>query len=382
MPNDDLGQFPTPTDPIAPTPPANPIADSAEPVPAKPDISSLLEDINSAPLIPNTNNLPTENSEPKSDTNSTFEETPDVIPSVATIQPPQFDTAVEDITPLQPIYSAPAVSTAPPVVVEPAPVAAVSTPKGGSAFGSLIVLVLLLISGVALAVTVFLFSQSQQLKQQLSEVTQTLDQQRTTVTPTPTPTIIEFPTPTPTPEATESATITPTPTSVATISAETVLPLADASKILKVGINHLPNAQMILVKTENATSPTLATTKYFFRQDLTTKKYFYVLVAGGKEPEIVDKAIYVTPDNNIPSLNDLIQGNTTGIDLDQAVTIAKLACTNKAACEESTIKAQYIKSGTTVIWQLSITPADSTKGTLVTQINANTKEILFKSAGY
>lgn len=371
MPNDDLGQFPTPTDPIAPT--TTPAEETAQP---KPDVSSLIENINSAPMIP-----PMADSTVEPQQDSTFEETPDVIPSVATTQPPQFEE-VEDTTPLQPIYSAPPTAPQTPPVVEPVAATAVPAPKGGSAFGSLIVLVLLLISGVALAVTVFLFSQSQQLKQQLSEVTQTLDQQRTTVTPTPTPTIIEFPTPTPTPVATESAAVTPTPTLVATLSAQTVLPLADASKILKVGINHLPNAQMILVKTENATTPTLATTKYFFRQDLTTKKYFYVLVSAGKEPEIVDKAIYVTPDNNIPSLNDMIQGNTLGIDLDQAVTIAKLACTNKSACEESTIKAQYIKSGAIVIWQLSITPADSTKGTLVIQINANTKEVLFKSVGY
>jgi len=293
---------------------------------------------------------------PPPSTPDTFEETPDVIPA-------------------EPTYSAPPELVTPP---EPLP-ATVPTPKGGPAIGSFIFLVLLLISGVALAVTVFLFSQTKQLKQQLSEVTQTLEQQRTTITPTPTPTIIDFPAPTP--ESTVSGTITPIPTPTATTSATTVLPLANASKALKVAIKHLPNAQMILIKTENATSPTLAATKYFFRQDLTTKKYFYVLISGNQEPEIMDKAIYVTPDNNISSLNDLIQGSTLGIDLDEAVSIANLACTSQL-CNTATIKAQYIKSGVNVIWQISLDPVDASKSPLIIQINAQSKEILFKSAGF
>jgi len=322
MPNDDLGQFPTPpasTDPILPP---------APPVEPEPTTSSPAE---------------------------TFEETPDVLPA-------------------EPVYSAPAVPEVPP---EPAP-ATIPTPKGGPAIGSLIVLALLLISGVALAVTVFLFSQTKQLKQQLSEVTQTLEQQRTTITPTPTPTIIDFPAPTP--ESTVSGTITPTPTAT-TSATTTALPLANASKALKVAIKHLPNAQMILIKTENATSPTLASTKYFFRQDLTTKKYFYVLISGNQEPEIMDKAIYVTPDNNISSLNDLIQGSTLGIDLDEAVSIANLACTSQL-CNTATIKAQYIKSGVSVIWQISLDPVDASKSPLIIQINAQSKEILFRSPGF
>lgn len=325
MPNDDLGQFPTP--PVS--------ADSVLPPPL----------VEPEPITPS----PAD----------TFEETPDVIPSIPA--PPPIEPQPEADMPQ-----------------EDAP-ATIPTPKGGLAFGSFIVLILLLISGVALAITVFLFSQTKQLKQQLSEVTQTLEQQRTTITPTPTPTIIDFPTPTLTPESTESGLLTPTP--MATLSAITVLPLADASKALKVAIKHLPNAQMILIKTENATNLPTATTKYFFRQDLTTKKYFYVLITAGKEPEIIDKAIYVTPDNNISSLNDSIQGNTLGIDLDEAIEIANTACTSKL-CETATVKAQYIKSGANLIWQLSFDPVDASKTPLVIQINAATKEILFKSPGF
>ena len=370
MSNDDLGQFPSPPDSTtSTTPPVDP---------------------------QNIPNLTSENRDLRSDTTppvaDTFEETPDEIPSQAA-PPVDLSTSIErpiepPVSILQPIpESYPVEEPKPlaplPPIPQPALMAAtVPTPKGGSAFGSLIAVILLLISGVALAVTVFLFSQSQQLKKQLADVTQTLDQQRTVVTPTPSPTIIEFPTPTLTPEATQGGiVITPSPTPTATPSATTAKPLADATKALKVAINHLPNAQMIIIKTENATSPTLASTKYFFRQDLTTKKYFYVLITGAGEPEIVDKAIYVTPDNNIPSLNDLVQGNTLGIDIDEAITIANGVCTSQV-CATATVKGQYIKSGTNVIWQLTFNPVDASKSPQIIQINATTKEILFKSTGF
>lgn len=335
MPNDDLGQFPSPTS-------------------TKSDESTSVL----PPEVP-----------PMVETAPTFEETPDEIPSAGT---------TTTTTTTTPVYTSPA---------EPVEVpATIPSPKGGSSFGSLIGLILLLISGVALAVTVFLFSQSQQLKKQLVEVTQTLEQQRTTITPSPTPTIIEFVTPTP--ESTESGllilpTATPSATPMASISANltSVLPLADAANALKVAINHLPNAQLLIIKTENATTPSLATSKYFFRQDLTTKKYFYVLISSSSAPEIADKAIYVTPDNNIPSLNDFVAGNKLGVDLDEALRIASAACTSKL-CETATIKAQYIKSGTNLIWQLSFDPIDANKSTLILQLNATTKEIVYKSPGF
>ena len=376
MPNDDLGQFPAPT--ATPEPPITP----TEPVnTSTTDESSIIEDINTPPtsqISEEPFTTPPTISETPSTTAETFEETPDEIPSIITQEPTPIaeQASTPEAAPQEQPISAP----------EPVP-ATMPTVKGGSAFGSLIMLILILIAGGALAITVFVYSQSQQLKQQLLEVTQTLEQQKTTLTPTPSPTIIEFPTSTPTPSstptplATESATPTPSPTPTATISAETVLPLSNASNALKVGINHLPNAQMILIKTENATTPSLQTTKYFFRQDLTTKKYFYVLIASNNEPEIVDKAIYVTPDNSIPSLNEMIVGNTLGIDLDEALIIANAACTSNL-CATATVKAQFIRSGENNIWQLTFDPVDASKNALVLQLNAKTKEILYKSTGF
>ncbi len=388
MPNDDLGQFPTPT------------GSGDQPTTTPPSDTSLMDDINT----PATDKISDEpfTTPPQVDapteTNPAFEETPDEIPSVTqpTIEPP-IDSPIE--TPVEtPAYtppSAPASQIYPTVSAEPTPVTppvaptppsyeetpAMIVPKGGSAFGSLISIVLLLISGIAIAATVFLFSQSQQLKQQLLEITQTLEKQQTTITPTPTPTIIEFTTPTITPEATPTATISLTPTPTASVSAETALPLSNAANALKVAINHQPNAQLILIKTENATTPQFAITKYFFRQDLTTKKYFYVMIENGKNPEIVDKSIFVTPDNNIPSLNDLVLGNKLGIDLDIAVKIAYDACTS-GLCKTANVKAQYIKVGDSLIWQITFTPQDTSKQPLVIQINAESRVVLYKSTGF
>ncbi|HCQ31599.1 TPA: hypothetical protein DIU27_04430 [Candidatus Collierbacteria bacterium] len=105
------------------------------------------------------------------------------------------------------------------------------------------------------------------------------------------------------------------------------------------------------------------------------------MITGINDPEIVDKSIYVTPDSNIPSLNDMVLANTLGIDLNEAVKIAYGLCTS-GLCNNATVKAQYIKSEENVIWQLSFVPSDTSKGTLVLQLNARTKDVLFKSPGF
>ncbi len=382
MPNDDLGQFPTPT--------AN---SSSSNQPGDSQNDSKLEEI-SLPPAPTVDEAPS------------FEETPDEIPSLLSpesqpnitpsLAPDSGPTFTTDNTPPPDNFDTQATVTPPSIYQTQAPtetlaaeVPAYIAPKGGSAFGSLITIVLLLIAGIAIAGVVFLMSQSSQLKQQLAEITQTLNNQNTTVTPTPTSSIIEFTTPTPTPEATDSAlptlvispSVSITPGLSVTPSTNSILPLADASKALKVAINHLPNAQLILIKTENASNPTSGSTKYFFRQDLTTKKYFYVLISGQNDPEVVDNAIYVSPDNNIPSLNDMVLGSTLGMDLDQAIATGNNLCTS-GLCEKATIKAQYIKSGQVSIWQLAYDPEGESAETLIIQINAVTKEVIYKSAGF
>lgn len=429
MSNDDLGQFPTP--PLASNGAAPPL--SPEPQP-----SSDLPTPPSEPITIKDNSVPT------------FEPTPDVIPSIATFDLPTSDTsdvdvdvdADTDVTEPEPIVSEepdqpsviaevspvipaaepepasqqggsievtpifePAPSTEPEVQTTTAPIVtpplppeeypATIIPKGGPSFGPLILIGLLFVAGIGLAASVYLFSQSKQLKNQLSEITQTLQKQQTIITPSPTPTevIVVTPsltpteTPLPTLTLTPTATSTPSPTLTITVAPTptgtlTALPLAAAPTALRVAINHEPNAQMILLKTENATDLNTTLTKYYFRQNLTTKKYFYVSIDSKGQSQVVNNAIYVTPDNNIPSLNDMILGNTLGIDFDQAFKIATDLCSSATTCTSSNVKAQYIKTGDVSMWQLTLVPQDGNGDSLIIQINSQTKEVLYKSAGF
>lgn len=319
--NDDLGNFPTPpsltpknTDPVVPATPYTPPA---------------------------------------------FEPTPDEIPTFSTPKITVEEAApivnIPTQTPVTPI-SEPTLATTPPTTKSSSP---------------LVFIVLLLAAGIGISGSVFLYSQSSALKKQLTDITQTLEQQKAIITPSPTPTIIDIPTPTPSLIASEEATITPTPTATPSTG---LIPLALAPQALKVGINHEPNAQLILIKAENTTNKDGSLIKYFFRKDLTTKKYFYVSINSKNESEINDNAIYVSPDNNIPSLNDLVLGNKLGLDYKEAYSIATKLCTT--LCTNLSANAQFIMSGANTIWQITIDPAGKK---YIVQINSITKEVLYKS---
>jgi hypothetical protein len=343
MQNDDLGQFPTPLTPKIPEEPKTQVSDT---VPTPPD-----------PVL-------------KQESIPTFEPTPDEIPSSPPLKEADSEPFIPPFMPKSPI------------VTESQPTIATTPPSSGNSTGSLITIILLLVAGVGISGSVFLYSRSAVLKNQLTDITKTLEQQKTIITPSPTPTVIEIPTPSPTLEASDSSpliTITPTATTTPTLS-KTIIPLTLAPQALKVAINHEPNAQLILIKAENAQNPTDSLIKYFFRKDLTTKKYFYVAINGKNESEIVDKSIYVNPDNNIPSLNDLVLGNKLGIDFEFAREIAEKLCDPKLCGENAIIKAQFIKSGSNTIWQLSYTTTSGNPE--IIQINSTTKEILYKSGGF
>jgi len=159
------------------------------------------------------------------------------------------------------------------------------------------------------------------------------------------------------------------------------MPLSVASSILKTAIDYQPNAQLILIKTDKANYPQEAITKYFFRQDLNTKKYFYVLVSSSSNPEIIDKNIQVTPDNNIPSLNNLVLGNTMGIDLSEALQTVYSKCPDQGLCMTGETKAQYIQTTGGAIWQISLYTTGKVEPSVM-QINAQTKQIIFRTADF
>jgi hypothetical protein len=376
MPNDDLGTFPMPPQTPASTP--EPVAaDTAiappQPDPITPPITSEAP-IEPSPIIPSSA-LP---SEPQT---TPFEETPEEIPSMQPsphliTEQERLVTANEELIQKQ---SSPEIIPPQPLPEPPIPQQPATLPvKTGRSIAPIIIVVLLIIAGLGLASAAYLSAQTAKLKTQLNEISQTLEKQETTLTPTPTTTVFEVPTPTMAPNATESSLATPS-ASPTISTTNTLQPLANAASALKIAINHSPNAQLILIKVDNATDPTIAVTKYFFREDLKTKKYFYVAITGKNIPEIIDKQIYVTPDDNIPSLNDTVLTNSLGLELDETIKIAYAQCANQTLCLAAPIKAQYIKTGTGIIWQLSLYTKGLTATPLMIQVNAETKAILYKS---
>ncbi len=381
MPNDDLGSFPSPQQtPVTPVEPPVTSTQFTSPAP-EPQVEPI------APSTP-----PLISQEPL---NPAFEPTPDEIPSVPSVQ--DFTTHQENLVSanenmmekqalqetVPPEGEIPEVlpQPEPPKPIETAPTAAALPPKTGKSITPIIIIVLLIVAGVGLTAAAYLSSQANKLKTQLQEITQTLEKQETTLTPTPTPTVFSIPTPTIATQSGAIATPSATPTATPTISqiSSSNLPLKNAQAALKVAIGRSPNAQLILIKTDNATDQATAVTKYFFREDTTTKKYFYVAISSKGTPEIIDKQIYVTPDDNIPSLNDAVLSNKLGIELDEAIRITYTQCANQETCIAAPIKAQYIKTSTGIIWQLSLYTKGLSATPLIIQLNAETKAILYKS---
>jgi len=362
MPNDDLGTFPMP-----PQASSTPVEPASSNVPVTP------------PIIPEETLSP----QPPAPQASAFEETPEEIPSIQT-SPVLEDEHEKLIAANESMIEKQAkpedVSPEPqPAPVTPEPIAASIPPKPHS-ITPVIIVILLIIAGVGLATAAYLSAQSNKLKTQLSEITQTLEKQQTTLTPTATPTVFEVPTPTTTPIATQGGAIaTPSATPTISFNTEKILPLANSSSVLKVAINHSPNAQLLLIKVDNATDPYTVVTKYFFREDTTTKKYFFVSISGSGVPELIDKQIYVNPDDNIPSLNDAVLANKMGMDLDEVLSLTYAQCANQTLCISSPTKAMYIKTGSGIIWQVSLYTNGLSATPLLIQINAETKAINYKS---
>ncbi|MFZ3069489.1 MAG: hypothetical protein WA052_04240 [Microgenomates group bacterium] len=396
MPNDDLGSFPmpqqTPSAPVEPVvadtlvpPPSTvvaPISNQEEPPHTEPIMPTMLEDTPPAtPPIITPDALPEPQTPPIS---STFEETPEEIPSQQTSsvlvdEHEKLAAANESMIEKQSpsIISQPVPQPESVTPVETPPVAAL--PPKSRSLAPVIIVVLLIVAGVGLAAAAYLSTQSNKLKEQLSEITQTLEKQKTILTPTVTPTVFQIPTPTIATQGAIIATPSATPTTIPITNTNQILPLANAAAVLKVAINHSPTAQLILIKVDNATDPSTAVTKYFFREDLTTKKYFFVSISSNGIPELIDKQIYVNPDNNIPSLNDAVLTNKMGMDLDETLKLTYAQCANQEVCIAAPVKAMYINTGSGITWQLSLYTNGLSATPLLIQINAETKAIIYKS---
>lgn len=230
--------------------------------------------------------------------------------------------------------------------------------------------ILLLISVGAIAATYFFYQQTKSLNAQLTQITQTMQQQQIKENQT-------IPTPTPS-EANPTLTETPpivTPSPIATASTGKVF--GDIQTVIATAQKQYPAAQLIMIKTEGFQDPTLATIKYWFRQNLTDRKYLYVMKEPGKDLVVVDQQVTVAENSLTPSLNQLAANSQLGIDLPEAVNISTAACPTTFDCANSPVSGQYIKSSVT-LWQISYKPANNSTP-FVVQIDATTKKILYKS---
>lgn len=235
----------------------------------------------------------------------------------------------------------------------------------------IVTLILLVISIGAIAATYFFYQQTKSLNLQLTQITQTLQQQaikenQVTVTPQAKPDLA------PPDNSTISATTTIVPTP--TVPPNTNLVWDAIDSIMTTAQQKYPSAQLILVKTENAGSPTQVT-KYWFRQNTTDRKYLYLLREASKNLSLVDQNVTVYETNLLPSLNSQITSDQ--LDLDEAITIATAACPTTFDCVNTPITGQYVKSGV-ALWQVTYKPIDN-KSPFVVQIDATTKKILYKS---
>ena len=257
--------------------------------------------------------------------------------------------------------------------VEPAPVIPVpaTMPKSVSKPFPAVTSILLLTSIGAIAATYFFYQQTRSLSTQLDQITTTLKQQsisqnQAAITPTETAMA--------TPSGQSPLGGAPTPTSSLNLGTGPVW--GTIGDVMAAAQKQYPQAQLILVKVDNATG-TSQTIKYWFRQNTTDRKYLYLLKEVGKDLILVDQNVSVFETKPLSSLNALVTDNQLGLDLDEATTIAAAACPTTFDCVNTPISAQYVKTGS-VLWQIKYQPVNNSTP-FVVQVDAATKKIIFKS---
>ncbi len=308
--------------------------------------------------------MPPANNQPEPETPSreiklTDEVAPDLTtpPVESPVTPTPQPAPLTPVPVEEPVYQppvAPMPATMPTNVAKPFPV---------------VTLLLLLISIGAIAATYFFYQQTKSLNLQLDQITKTLQQQtikenQATITPTTNST----------PSSTTSAQVTPTPTSTSNSGTGPVWSII--SDVMATAQKTYPGAQLILIKAESIGNSSQII-KFFFRQNTTDRKYFYLLKETGKDLALVDQNVTVFETSLLPSLNGNFTGNQLGLDLDAAITLAAAACPASFDCINTPVTGQYVKSGTT-LWQITYKPNDSSQP-FVVQIDAATKKIIYKS---
>lgn len=221
---------------------------------------------------------------------------------------------------------------------------------------------LIIITLLAVAAASLFYNQSQQLKTKVQDLTNTLEAQG--IAP-----ISEITVPVPTlPDVETSPLPTATPPQTKT----------EVHQAISLAQQKYPDAQLILITSDNPHLAGQEVTKYWFRQSTASKKYLYISFIAN-EPNLVDQQIYLSPDNNIPSLNKRAETEELGLTQAQTLEITNSLCNQPEKCQQATgVKTQFLDTGTFLLWQVTYQISDSPQP-IIFQINSLTKEAVYQS---
>ena len=119
-------------------------------------------------------------------------------------------------------------------------------------------------------------------------------------------------------------------------------------------------------------------TKYWFRQAPELKQYLYISSIAD-ELTLVDQQTYVSPDNDIPSLNKRLKENGLGLTITEVLSLTSALCEQPEFCQQATtVKAQFLDTSTNLLWQVTYQIEDQVEP-LVFQVDSLTKEVVYQS---
>jgi len=293
--------------------------------------------------------------------------------------PKTEDTPVQNIDkPEKEIETKP---ESPPQKTKPEPeLKPASVPKTSSKTLFIVIFLLLTIAGISTAF--FLYTQNNQLKDKVANLNTDIQKQeiaeRSSLSSSDEDKITTEETTIATSNTSFSVpTTAPTPITISTTDSPTKT-FSVFTPLFELATSKYPDAQLLLISATNLQqdNPTI---KYYFRQEPDKVKYFYILNDTDSGLNLFDEQVWVSPDNNIPSLNDRAKNNQLGADLDTVLKLTNTLCSEKHSdCDQATsIKAQLIDSNVT-LWQITY-QLPNASSPLVYQINSQTQSLIFRS---
>ncbi len=231
---------------------------------------------------------------------------------------------------------------------------------------------LIIITLLAVAAASLFYNQTQQLKTQVQDLTNTLEAQGIAPISEKGQTLRPVADIEPVSDL-QDLVSTPSSTPLTTPQSQT-----EVHQAISLAQQKYPDAQLILITSDNPHLAGQEVTKYWFRQSTASKKYLYISFIAN-EPNLVDQQIYLSPDNNIPSLNKRAETEELGLTQTQSLELANSLCNQPEKCQQATgVKTQFLDTGNLLLWQITYQISDSSQP-IVFQINSLTKEVVYQS---